>query len=364
MSKEHLAKVDFDFIRYANCWEDADVLLEALQLSTESKVLSIASAGDNCFALLSRAPKQVIAFDISEVQLYLVELKKVAIQAFDRSTYLAFAGFTACENRIAYYEQIKAGLSEAAATYWEKSLDLIAKGIIHQGKFEKYFQLFKNEVLPTVHAQPIIAELFAQKSAQDQIAFHDQKWNTPAWVKMYRQFFGVEMMGTHGRDPEFLKYVKGNVPDIILEREKEHLRTTACQTNYFLHYILYNKFNENFLPFYVRAENYETIKANLNRLVLHKGLLENALVSYPDCTHFNLSDIFEYMPTKLFKEMSQKLIQFSAKNARFANWNLMLPRFISTHYPQEVSYLKTKANALKAKDLGYFYGDFVVEEKL
>ena len=37
----------FDLVRYANCWEDADILLEALAVKQGDRCLSIASAGDN-----------------------------------------------------------------------------------------------------------------------------------------------------------------------------------------------------------------------------------------------------------------------------------------------------------------------------
>ena len=42
-------KFNFQFIRYANCWEDADILSEALDVAENKKFLSIASAGDNSF---------------------------------------------------------------------------------------------------------------------------------------------------------------------------------------------------------------------------------------------------------------------------------------------------------------------------
>lgn len=42
-------KADFSFLRYAQCWEDADVLLEALDVGPDSVCLSIASAGENSF---------------------------------------------------------------------------------------------------------------------------------------------------------------------------------------------------------------------------------------------------------------------------------------------------------------------------
>ncbi len=363
MKDKHLDNVNFDFIRYSNCWEDADVLLKGLSIQSSSNVMSIGSAGDNCFAMLSVSPEKVIAVDVSEVQLLLIELKKCAIKHFSRQEYLRFAGFKADSNRIHTFDKIKSLLSKRCVYFWENNKTLIEKGFIHCGKFENYFQLFKNEVLPTVHSQTTIDTLFEEKSDDEQFEFHESKWNTIAWKKMYRHFFGVEMMGTHGRDPAFLKYVKGDVPEIILNREIEHLRKVIAQKNYFLYYILNNSFDESFLPHYVREENYDLIQKNIDCLILYNGLIGDALIEHKNCTHFNLSDIFEYMDDALFYSVALEILDRSAPNAKIAYWNLMIPRKIVHEFPDRVNYLSTLSKQLKAIDLGYFYGDFIVEEK-
>ena len=55
MGSEVAAKADFTGIRYAQCWEDADVLLAGLDVKPGDTCLSIASAGDNALALLARS---------------------------------------------------------------------------------------------------------------------------------------------------------------------------------------------------------------------------------------------------------------------------------------------------------------------
>ncbi len=57
--------VDFTYIRYANCWEDADLLLANTTPSPKATIASIASAGDNSLAFLASDPALVIAFDIN-----------------------------------------------------------------------------------------------------------------------------------------------------------------------------------------------------------------------------------------------------------------------------------------------------------
>src|SRR5215471_7796461 len=78
MGSEVAAKADFSGVRYAQCWEDADVLLEALDVQPGDTCLSIASAGDNALALLTRRPARVIALDLSPAQLACLELRIAA----------------------------------------------------------------------------------------------------------------------------------------------------------------------------------------------------------------------------------------------------------------------------------------------
>src|ERR1700693_1337234 len=71
-------KADFSILRYAQCWEDADVLLEALDIQPGDVCLSIASGGDNALAMLSRSPATVLALDLSHAQLALLQLRVAA----------------------------------------------------------------------------------------------------------------------------------------------------------------------------------------------------------------------------------------------------------------------------------------------
>src|SRR5262245_44446652 len=64
--EEHIeARARFDYVRYANCWEDADVLAAALEPGPAKRILSIASGGDNSFALAADGAT-VVSVDLSE----------------------------------------------------------------------------------------------------------------------------------------------------------------------------------------------------------------------------------------------------------------------------------------------------------
>ncbi|OUC07660.1 S-adenosylmethionine:diacylglycerol 3-amino-3-carboxypropyl transferase, partial [Litorilinea aerophila] len=75
MASDPRAQVDFTFIRYAQCWEDADVLLQALAIQPHHTCLSIASAGDNTLAMVAQGPQRVIALDLNPAQLACLALR-------------------------------------------------------------------------------------------------------------------------------------------------------------------------------------------------------------------------------------------------------------------------------------------------
>lgn len=362
MKNEHLQNIAFDFIRYSNCWEDVDILLEAFELNEKSKVISIASGGDNCFSIAAQSPEYVVAVDISEVQLFLVELKMAAIKSFDRETYLGFVGFVSVEYRLEQYGHLKAELSSKAQTYWDANQDAITEGIIHFGKFERYFQLFKKTFLEKVHSQEIVDRLFEPKTEQEQINFYNEHWFDSRWKEMHSNFFGTEMLGEKGRDPEFMKQIQGSVSETILKREVKHLQSKNCQSNPFLFYILNSKFDENHLPHYVRPENYNLVKENIDRIILKQGLLGKVAQEYKNSTHFNLSNIFEYMNMEHFKMVGNAIVQAAAPNAKLCYWNFMIDRNLAHPIKERLIYEQELSEALSAKDKGYFYSRFILNK--
>ena len=63
-------------VNYAQCWEDPRTVIHALEVSPLDDVISIASGGDNIFALLLNQPRSLVAVDMNPAQIFLVELKR------------------------------------------------------------------------------------------------------------------------------------------------------------------------------------------------------------------------------------------------------------------------------------------------
>lgn len=358
---DQLGKVRHDYLRYANCWEDADVLLEGLAVQPGDNVLSIGSAGDNSFSLLTQHPHLVLAVDVNLVQIQLIELKKAAFLNLDYHEFLRFLGFKEEQNRQALFDKLE--LTDSLKEFWLERWPLLEGGIIYQGKFENYFRLFRTKVLKLIHGSSKIDTLFQEKPEMEQSEFYQKTWNNTRWKWLFKLFFSKFMMGRFGRDPAFLKEVDIQVGKHIYQKAAAHLSSVNCQKNPFLRFMLKGHFG-NRLPHYAREEHFELIKSRCGHLQTHYGLAETALAKHPDLRfqRFNLSNIFEYMPAQLFESVAQQLVEYGSPNARYAYWNLMVPRRMSD-INSSLEHDKNLSSELSQKDHGFFYSGVLIDSK-
>ncbi len=362
MSRSIEQRASFDRIRYANCWEDPQLLLDGLNIKAGANCLSIASSGDNTLALLLADPALVVAVDLSLPQLSSLELRIAAIRKLDHASLLEFLGVRTSSHRLKTYALLRNDLPLSAREYWDVNNTALEQGVIHAGKFEDYFKLFRTRVLPLIHGRARRDELLTSKSREQRIAFYDRKWNSLRWRLIFRLFFSRAILGRVGRDPEFFRYVEGSVADRILARTKYALTELDPSENPFVEYIMSGNFQRS-LPLYLEPKNLEIIRERLDRVKVIHGDTDEALVQCKEPFNaYNLSDIFEYMDKPLFEQTCQRLLASAAPGARFAYWNLLLPRKISDSFPSFTKHLSDLSSKLHSRDRAFFYSAFHIEE--
>ncbi len=355
------ARTDFSFVRYANCWEDADILTAALKPGPGRRILSIASAGDNSLMLLAGGP-EVVAVDINPAQLDCLELRREAIRSLDHGECLAFLGIRPASDRLRTFDLLESGLSKDAREFWEANRNAVASGIVHFGKFENYFKLFRTRILPLIHGKSTVRKLLAPKSIAERIRFYQQTWANLRWFLLFRLFFSRIMMGRLGRDPEFFRYVDVPVSERILRRTEYALTALPTHDNPYLDFILAGNFTRN-LPPYLGPRHYRAIRKNLDRLQLFRGTVQEAAKAHGDdgFDGFNLSDIFEYLDPVLCETVYTALLRTARPGARLAYWNMLAPRQAPESCRDRVIHLASESADLHARDRAFFYSDFRIE---
>lgn len=366
MHSEAAGLADFrSVLRYAQSWEDADILLEALDVGPGDTCLSIASAGDNTFSLLSRGPARVIAVDLNPVQLAAVELRAAAYRTLSHAELLELIGSRPSGRRLALYGRCRAQISAGARGFWDAAPEAVRGGIGGAGRFERYFRIFRNRVLPLVHRRRTVRSLLEPRTPAERRAFYDGTWDTLPWRLLFRAFFSEWVLGRLGRDPGLLRYAEGSVAGHLLGRVRHALVELDPAENPYVAWILTGE-HPRALPHALRAEHFDAIRENLDRLDVRCTAIEAldpGSLGAP-LSAANLSDIFEYLSPENSRALFGRIADLARPGARLAYWNMIVPRHGAEYLPERLRPRPELSRRLFAEDKAFFYSDFVVEDVL
>lgn len=360
---EAAENADLSIIRYAQVWEDADVLLEALEITPEDECLSIASAGDNALAMLAKGPRKVTAIDLSPAQLACLEIRVAAFKCLDHPALLELIGSSPSSRRPELYATLQGELSLPARVFWNTRPEWIARGVGHAGKFENYIRIFRQHVLPLVHAPATIASLLESREPAERQEFYNTVWDTWSWRLLFRLFFSRTVMGHLGRDPSFFHHVEGDVATRILSRTTHALTELDPLANPYLQWVLTGQ-HQTALPYYLRPENFMCIRQNLSRLEWQQTSVEEYLdrCEPKKLSKFNLSDIFETMSPESTAVLLRLIAIKAKEGGRLAYWNMLAPRSAPGMLENRLAPLSELAYTLHLKDKAFFYSRFVLEQ--
>lgn len=361
-SSEIAGKANFDYIRYAQLWEDADVLCAALPQVPGQTLVSICSAGDNALAMLTLDPARVVVVDLSPAQIACLHLRIGAYRALSQLEFLELMGSRPSNRRDALLDRAIAQIDPEMRLFWQdRRDDVIAYGAGGVGKFERYFRIFRTKLLPLVHSRKTIDDIFVSRLKAERQKFLDQRFNTWRWRLLLNVFFSRFVMGRMGRDKAFFDQVQGSVAQHVARRIRHAAVDCDPSQNPYLHWIMKGTHGDA-LPMPWRAEHYTTIRDRLDRLDIRQGALEAFIDGGDKADGFNLSDIFEYMSPAFFAQVYAQILTAANPQARLVYWNMMAKRRVPQAFADRMTTLTAEEDRLKAQDKAFFYSDFVIEE--
>jgi S-adenosylmethionine-diacylglycerol 3-amino-3-carboxypropyl transferase len=362
VSSEISARADMSMIRYAMCWEDADVMLDALDVQPGDVCLSIASGGENSLSLLARRPAKVIAIDLSPAQLACLEIKCAAFRRLEHGDMLELLGARPSKRRNTLYHKLRPELAPATRRFWDDRQNLITAVVGSAGKFESYFALFRRYVLPLIHSRAEVGALFEARSPAARETFFREVWANHRWRWLLRLFFSRQVMGRLGRDPEFFRYAEGSMAEAALDRIRHAMIALDPVHNPYLQWIAFGRFTSA-LPHALRSENFDLIRSHLDRLEWRLASLESAISDAGDASidRFNLSDIFEYLSESATESTFAQIARAGRSGGRIAYWNMMAPRTCPERLRDKLRPLDELATTLFPQNKAAFYGALHVE---
>lgn len=277
---------------FAQVHEDAAVEVAALAGREPPEVaFCIGSGGCTAFSLLTGGLSQLSVVDINPAQIYLLELKKAALE------HLPYSEMLGCmtSNARAAYPALRPSLSPHASTFWDRREQLLALGLNQCGIIERGLKRIMR-LLPLLVGRRCIDAMFGQTDLAAQQSFYRAHWDNYRWKRVFRWALSRPALRLfYGR--QFVERVPADFSLLIKERiDAAFLNFPIGENGY-----LWQTFRSRYppgghgLPIYLRREHHGQVTAGLARAHLSIGDAAAFLEEQPSASigFFALSNILE-----------------------------------------------------------------------
>lgn len=345
-------------LMFTQSWEDPVCDLAALRPRPGETILAITSGCDNVLGFLLSDPGQIIAVDLNPAQGYLLELKQAAFRSLSHADMLALLGVRASSERARLLQCLRADPSPVALRFWEVRQELLERGLLTQGGFERYYAMLR-ALLRIVIGHHRLEQLFTLP-ADRQRDFYVEHWDTWRWRTLVRIACSKYVLGRR-LDPSWFAHaeIASSFGKHFTQLAEHVVADLPARSNYLLAQLCLGRYlDEDTVPDYLRRENFQTIRQRLDRITMVTADIGAAVAALPprsvDC--FALSNVFEYSARELFERTRAALGRVARPGARFALRNLLAPRRLADDPAFVVD--TALSDRLRDADRGFIYSRF------
>ena len=287
--QERMFTMAFSGFVYPQIWEDPEVDIPAMKIDENTRIMTICSGGCNMMNYLTESPAQVTAIDLNPHHVALGRLKIAALKHLPdyESFFLFFGCADNAQNIINYDRYIAPHLDRYTLDYWEKvvvphgrRINMFKKNIYRYGLLGKFIGMV--HLVSKIYGQDPRDLLKATTMAEQKEIF-DRTLGPLFDKKFVKAMCGKpESLYGLGIPPsqfdELNESANGNMANLL----KQRLERMACQfpiqENYFAWQAFgrsYDRENRQAVPRYLKEENYETLKANIDKAqVVHSTITD------------------------------------------------------------------------------------------
>ncbi|MBX7220503.1 MAG: DUF3419 family protein [Blastocatellia bacterium] len=275
----------FDGLVYNQIWEDPRVDLAALELRSDSRVLTISSGGCNILNYLTALPHAITAVDLNRHHMYLTRLKLAALEHLpDYEAFFAFFGKgSGPQNVTNYYRFLHYNLDPETAAYWggaenteaarkRARIQYFARNFYDYGR-NGYYLRFLHRLARMMGKNPgMITSALSEREQElifkEMVAPFFDNWFVKFLSKLPFIVFGL------GIPPRQYEALAADAPNgDVLGMYRERMRKLACgfpiKDNYFAWQAFGRQYDcerKQALPDYLKEEYYDLLRANLWRV--------------------------------------------------------------------------------------------------
>ncbi|NGP88923.1 DUF3419 family protein [Fodinibius halophilus] len=314
---------------YNTCWEDPRVDRQLLDISPESRMVMLTSAGCNALDYLLDAPSQIHCVDINPAQNALLELKKAFFKNNNYPLLWDFFGTGSKDGaELIYHQQIQKLLPAKHRRYWDKNINYFTPtsafpSFYFRGTSGNVARLIHNHIQRKGLYPKVLKMLNAQSLEEQAYYFEEiepQLWSTfSKWL--VRRNATMTMLGVPATQRDMIeREYQGGILDFIRQSLHHIFTKLPLQDNYFWRVYLTGSYSTDCCPNYLLERNFAQLRTHINSIETHTTSLSQFLEQNPGpYSHFILLDHQDWMANaqpQLLKEEWKRILDKAQSGAK------------------------------------------------
>lgn len=371
---------------YNTCWEDPRLDRQALQLTSEDRVLVITSAGCNALDYAITGPAHVYAVDMNPRQNALLELKIAGIRKLEFEDFFKLFGYGYHAKAAEIYRStLRDGLSPWAQTYWDRWItffDSSKRSFYFRGTSGSFARGINFYIDRVARVRPEINQLMECRDLKEQVEVYegikDRFWRRSLRFAMNRDTT-LSMLGVpKAQRRQIEKQYPGGIVKFIEDSIEAVFAKLPIYDNYFWRVYITGRYSPECCPEYLKADNFAKLKAqNVENVSVHtdsvQGFLEK---TETQISRFILLDHMDWLSDHFFplleSEWQAILLRAAPKTRVLWRSGGLKTDFIEnvtvmrdgkpTKLPELLTYHEQLAAELHQLDRVHTYGSFYIAD--
>jgi S-adenosylmethionine-diacylglycerol 3-amino-3-carboxypropyl transferase len=364
---------------YNTAWEDPRLDRELMQLTADSRVVMITSAGCNALDYLLDNPAEIHAVDMNYRQNALLELKQALIRQGNFEELFEMFGFGSHDEYAFVYDRVRSTLSEPAQKFWDKRINFfnptsLKKSFYFHGTSGIAAYVMGNALFKLrPNVRNFATCLLDARSLEEQCGayelFEREVWG-PFSNWLLRQPTLMTLLGVPRPQIQLIQdSYPGGLTDYVKDKLRHVFTELPIADNYFWRVYMTGSYTLGCCPNYLKEGNLAALQSRVDRLKSYTTTLSGFLREYPGrYTHFVLLDHQDWLAahdTEALHDEWELILANSAPGAnilmRSAGLNLdFVPEAIHTR----VRFFPERTEALHQLDRVGTYGSLHLAEVL
>jgi S-adenosylmethionine-diacylglycerol 3-amino-3-carboxypropyl transferase len=374
---EYLFTLAFKGLVYPQIWEDPEVDMEALAITPDCHVVTIASGCCNVLSYLIADPARITAVDLARAHVALNRLKLAAARQLPtwQSFYRFFGEADTDTNVAAYWRFLKPNLDAETRDYWEgrglwgrRRISMFSRNVYRCGLLG--YSIGVGHLVARLHGVDL-RKILRARSLAEQRAFFETSL-APLFDKPLVRWAAGRQMSLYGLGIPPAQYAAlGAGAPHMAAVLRDRVERLSCEFSLDDNYFAWQAFGRSYsdrpsgpLPPYLKQAYFETIRARADRVEVFNRSFTEYLKGRPDRSldRYVLLDAQDWMSDQQLNDLWREITRTARPGARVifrtAAAPSLLPGRVDDGVLGQWRYEAEQSRDLTRRDRSAIYGGF------